>query len=70
MSEEKLLTLIDYWIDHNREHEGEFRDWANRADSLSARAAQQLREAAASMAEASKSLERAKQALTKGTKEH
>ena len=28
---EKLSTLLDYWIEHNREHRDEFREWAERA---------------------------------------
>ena len=63
--EEKLHILLDYWIEHNREHEKEFRDWAQKAASLSAEVAQQLQEAAASMAAASNGLTKARQALTK-----
>ncbi|GAH50984.1 unnamed protein product, partial [marine sediment metagenome] len=54
-----------YWIKHNREHEKEFRDWAQKAASLSTEIAQQLQEAAASMAAASNDLTKARQALTK-----
>jgi nickel/cobalt exporter len=69
MNEEKLIALIDYWIEHNREHEQEFRDWAEKTASSSGEAAQQLREAAARMAEASNYLERSRQSLTRGGKE-
>jgi len=61
----KLLTLLDYWIKHNQEHEQEFRDWADKAASLSSEVAQQLQEAAAKMAESSIFLEEARQALVK-----
>ena len=44
--QEKLQILLDYWIEHNSEHEKEFRDWANKVVSLSIEVAQQLREAA------------------------
>ena len=27
----KLETLLSYWIEHNREHSQEFREWANKA---------------------------------------
>ena len=27
----RLGTLIDYWMEHNREHSQEFREWAERA---------------------------------------
>ena len=63
--QEKLHTLVDYWIEHNREHEQEFRDWADKAASLSSEVAQQLQEAAAKMADASNCLEKARQALVK-----
>jgi hypothetical protein len=64
--EERLRILLDYWIEHNREHEKEFRDWADKAASLSSEIAQQLQEAATKMAEASNCLGRAREALTKG----
>jgi hypothetical protein len=28
---EKLRVLLPHWIEHNAEHAGEFRDWAERA---------------------------------------
>jgi hypothetical protein len=64
--EEKLQTLLDYWIEHNSEHEQEFRDWANKATVLSAEVAKQLQKAAVKMASVSDELEKAKQALSKG----
>ena len=60
----KLQTLIDYWIEHNSEHEKEFRDWADKADSSSTEVAEQLKAAAAKMAEASDELMKAKRALS------
>jgi len=63
--QERLLILLDYWIKHNQEHEQEFRDWADRAASLSAGVGQQLQEAASKMADATDWLEKARQALTK-----
>ena len=30
----KLKTLLNYWIEHNREHSQEFREWADKAKSL------------------------------------
>ncbi|MQY55833.1 MAG: hypothetical protein GH152_01170 [Dehalococcoidia bacterium] len=63
--QEKLHILLDYWIEHNREHEKEFCDWAQKAASLSAKVAQQLHEAATRMAAASNDLMKARQALTK-----
>jgi len=62
---EKLNVLLDYWIEHNGEHEKGFRDWADKVASLSTEVAQQLREAATKMAAASDELMKAKQALSK-----
>ncbi len=30
----KLRTLLNYWIEHNREHSQEFRDWADKAQGF------------------------------------
>jgi hypothetical protein len=60
----KLQTLIDYWIEHNSEHEKEFRDWADKAASSSTEVAKQLKEAATKMAEASDELMKARRALS------
>jgi len=68
--QEKLRILLDYWIEHNNEHEKEFRDWADKVVSLSTEVAQQLREAAAKMAAASNELMKAKQALPKSKGRH
>jgi len=68
--QEKLQILLDYWIEHNSEHEKEFRDWADKVASLSAEVAQQLREAATKMAAVSDELMKAKQALPKSKEGH
>jgi len=68
--QEKLRILLDYWIEHNSEHEKEFRDWADKVVSLSTEVAQQLREAATKMAAASNELMKAKQALPKSKGRH
>ena len=28
---DKLRTLLNYWIGHNREHSSEFKEWADKA---------------------------------------
>ena len=28
---DKLRILLSYWIEHNKEHSGEFREWAEKA---------------------------------------
>ncbi len=66
----RLRILLDYWIEHNREHEKEFRDWAGKAASLSSVVSQQLQEAATRMADASNELEKARQALVKRKEGH
>jgi rubrerythrin len=68
--QEKLKVLLDYWIEHNSEHEKEFRDWADKAASSSTEVAKQLQEAAARMAAASDELMKAKQALSKSKGGH
>ena len=37
--QEKLHVLLDYWIEHNQEHEEEFRDWARKVAPLSSEVA-------------------------------
>ena len=61
----RLHILLDYWIEHNREHEQEFREWADKVAFLSKEVAQQLQEAADRMAAASDNLEKARQVLAK-----
>ena len=68
--QERLHILLDYWIEHNSEHEKEFRDWADKAVSLSTEVAQQLQEAATKMAAVSNELMKAKQALSKSKERH
>jgi hypothetical protein len=63
--QEKLNILLDYWIEHNGEHEKEFRDWADKVVSLSTDVTRQLQAAATLTAAASDELMKAKQALSK-----
>ena len=30
----KLRTLLNYWVEHNREHSQEFKEWADKAKAL------------------------------------
>ena len=32
----KLKTLLNYWIEHNKEHGQEFKEWADRVKALGA----------------------------------
>jgi hypothetical protein len=31
---DKLKTLLSYWVEHNEEHSGEFREWAEKAREM------------------------------------
>ncbi len=31
---EKLRTLVSYWIEHAREHSGEFKEWGERLKGM------------------------------------
>jgi rubrerythrin len=64
-AQEKLRILLDYWIEHNNEHEKEFRDWADKAASSSTEVAKQLQKAATKMAAVTDELTKAKQILPK-----
>jgi len=68
--QEKLRILLDYWIEHNGEHEKEFRDWADKVVSSSTEVAKQLEKAATKMASVSDELMKAKQALSKSKGGH
>jgi hypothetical protein len=51
----KLRVLLPHWIEHNGEHAGEFREWADRAGPAKEHivtAAQLMEEANAHLAEA------------------
>ncbi len=65
-SQKKLGHLLAYWIEHNREHEKEFRDWADTVSATRRDVASLLLKAAAGMAEATTWLEKARQALDRG----
>jgi len=68
--QERLKVLLDYWIEHNSEHEQEFRDWADKVASSSAEVAKQLQKAAVKMASVSDELVKAKQALPRSKERH
>ena len=62
----KLRTLLNYWMEHNKEHSQEFREWADKAkvfgedeayeDML--QAAQEMDKASESLSHALRRLER------------
>ncbi len=60
---DRLRTLVDYWIDHNQEHEEEMRQWAGKAAPLGPHVAEALQMAAAKLAEATTCIKRARDVL-------
>ena len=53
----KLRTMLNYWIEHNREHSQEFREWAGKAMELGeAEAGKEILQAAQEMDKASEIL--------------
>ena len=60
---DKLRILLDYWIEHNREHSQEFREWAEKADSLGVDIGGDILQAASEMDKASEILSRAQRKL-------
>jgi len=56
----KLKTLLNYWIEHNKEHSQEFREWAGKAKVFGeTQACEEMLRAAQEMDKASESLSRA-----------
>ena len=57
---EKLRILLNHWIEHNREHGDEFREWAERVRGLGgSEVHRDMLDAAQYMDKASESLSRA-----------
>lgn len=62
----KLRTLLNYWIEHNKEHSQEFREWAEKAKVLGEveayeemlRATQQMDKASELLSQALRRLEK------------
>jgi hypothetical protein len=69
-SQEKLRILLDYWIEHNSEHEQEILNWAEKVSSLSSEMANQLQAAASKMAAASAELTKARQFASESKEKH
>jgi len=56
----KLRTLLNYWMEHNKEHSQEFREWAGKAgDFGETEVAEEILAAAQEMNKANESLSRA-----------
>jgi hypothetical protein len=51
---DKLRALLNYWVEHNREHSQEFKEWADKAKILGeVEVAEEIRQAAREMDKAS-----------------
>jgi len=62
----KLGTLLNYWIEHNKEHSQEFAEWAGKARAFGeAEAGADMLQAAQEMDKASEILSRALRRLEK-----
>ncbi len=59
----KLDTLLTYWLEHNQEHGAEFREWADKIPAEQKDVAEHLRRAADKMAEADGFLVKARDLL-------
>ena len=58
----KLKTLLSYWVEHNEEHSGEFKEWAEKARDMGEA------EVAAEIMQAVENMERVSQILSKTLK--
>ncbi len=62
----KLKTLLNYWIEHNKEHSQEFKEWAEKAKGLGeAEASKEILHATQEMDKASQYLLQALRRLEK-----
>jgi len=61
----KLETLLNYWIEHNKEHSQEFREWAGKTKGLGEdEAGEDLLQASQEMDKASETLSQALRRLS------
>jgi len=62
----KLRTLLNYWIEHSKEHGQEFEEWAGKVKEFGdAEAAEEMLQAVRDMDKASECLQRALRRLEK-----
>jgi hypothetical protein len=59
----QLNSLLDYWLEHNKEHGAEFREWADKIAAGQKDVAEQLWKAAVKMDEADEFLRIARNLL-------
>jgi nickel/cobalt exporter len=58
----KLKKLLNYWVEHNREHSEEFREWADKAKAMGET------EVAGEMLEAVREMDKASELLLQSLK--
>ena len=62
--EEKLITLLSHWVDHNESHKDNFVAWADRAEEGNfSEVARHLKEAGALSHQVTEALKKARKAL-------
>lgn len=60
----RLKALLTYWVEHNEEHSGEFREWAEKAKEMGeAEVAAEIMQAVTSMDKVSEILSKTLQRL-------
>lgn len=59
----QLNRLLAYWLEHNREHGEEFREWADKVAADQKEVAERLRQVADKMAEVDECLKKAQTLL-------
>ena len=65
----KLSILLEHWIEHNEEHAGEFREWAEKVNEFqNGNVSEKIAAAADTMIKANVPLKDAMKALSKGMK--
>ena len=63
----KLSILLEHWIEHNEEHAGEFREWAEKVNEFqNGSVSEKVAAAADGMMKANESLRDAIKALSEG----
>jgi hypothetical protein len=63
----RLKTLLSYWVEHNEEHSGEFKEWAEKARGMGeAEVAAEIMQAVENMDRVSKILSKTLQRLEEG----
>lgn len=65
---EQLKVLLGYWLEHNEEHAGEFREWAGKIAMQNKEVSDLIKKAVDSMNESNNFLKEAKKKLERSSK--